>query len=90
VAGGAPPTFTALAPQAAAHRATGDLALDVGYQVQFTKPMNEASVQNALTITPQINVKYLWDATSQVLSLVPDPHWEPPHSVHGGCQRGSF
>jgi hypothetical protein len=81
VAGGAPPTFTALAPQAAAHRATGDLALDVGYQVQFTKPMNEASVQNALTITPQITVKYQWDATSQVLSLVPDPHWEP-HTLY--------
>jgi hypothetical protein len=77
VAGSVPPTFTALAPQAAAHRAAGDLALDVGYQVQFTKPMNEASVENALTITPQVKVKYQWDATAQILSVVPDPHWEP-------------
>ena len=77
VAGGAPPVFTALAPQAAAHRTSSDLALDVGYQVQFTKPMNEASVQNALTITPQVKVKYQWDATSQILTVAPDPHWEP-------------
>ena len=77
VAGGVPPVFTALAPQAAAQRVAGDVPLDVGYQVKFTKPMNEASVQNALTITPQVAVKYQWDATAQVLTLVPDPHWQP-------------
>jgi len=39
--------------------------------------MNEASVQNALTVTPPVNVTFQWDATAQVLSLAPDPHWDP-------------
>lgn len=77
VAGVAAPTFAPLAPQADAHRSESNLPLDVPFQVQFTKPMNEASVQNAMTITPQINVRFQWDATAQVLALAPDPHWEP-------------
>ena len=74
-AGGAPPAFAPLAPQADAHRSQSNLPLDVPFEVQFTKPMNQASVQNALTISPQVNLKFQWDATSQILSLAPDPHW---------------
>ena len=77
VAGGAPPTFAPLAPQAAAQRPESNLPLDVPFEVQFTKPMNEATVQNAFTITPAINIRFLWDATGQRLSLAPDPHWQP-------------
>jgi hypothetical protein len=39
--------------------------------------MNANSVENALTISPNINARFLWDATGQVLSIKPDPHWEP-------------
>ncbi|MFI5259091.1 MAG: Ig-like domain-containing protein [Candidatus Limnocylindrales bacterium] len=71
------PTFAPLAPQASAYRAQGDLPLDVPFEVQFTKPMNEGTVEGALTVTPAINVNYLWDATAQVLSIAPNPHWNP-------------
>ncbi len=76
-AGVAPPTFAPLAPQAEALQTQSNLPLDVAFQVQFTKPMNESSVESALTISPNTNVKFEWDATAQVLSLAPDPHWEP-------------
>ncbi|MGD0249265.1 MAG: Ig-like domain-containing protein, partial [Candidatus Limnocylindrales bacterium] len=77
VAGGAPPTFSALAPQGNALSSEANLPLDVPFQVQFTKAMNEASVERALSITPSINVKLLWDATGQVVSIKPDPYWQP-------------
>ncbi|HEX7492249.1 MAG TPA: Ig-like domain-containing protein [Candidatus Limnocylindrales bacterium] len=76
-AGSAPASFSPLAPQGEILRSQNNLPLDVAFQVQFTKPMNANSVQRALSITPNINVKYLWDATGQVLSIQPDPHWEP-------------
>ena len=71
------PTFAPLAPQAAAHRTDSSLPLDVPFQVTFTKPMNESTVRSALTITPQIEVSYEWDATSQILAVKPNPHWTP-------------
>ena len=77
VAGEQLPTFAPLAPQADAHRSDSGLALDVPFQVQFTKPMNEASVEAALTISPSTEHKLLWDATSQVLSIAPSSHWVP-------------
>ena len=77
VAGQTLPTFAPLAPQAAAGRADSSLPLDVPFQVHFTKPMNESTVASALTITPSVDVALLWDATGQVLSLAPQPHWAP-------------
>jgi hypothetical protein len=77
VAGEQLPTFAPLAPQADAHRSDSGLALDVPFQVQFTKPMNEASVEAALTIQPSTEHRLLWDATSQVLSIAPSSHWVP-------------
>jgi hypothetical protein len=77
VVGGAPPTFAPLAPQAQASRGDSSLPLDVPFQVQFTKPMNEATVESALSITPQVNFTFQWDATAQELSIAPDPHWAP-------------
>ena len=71
------PTFAPLAPQAAAHRTDSSLPLDVPFQVTFTKPMNESTVRSSLTITPNIDVTYEWDATSQILALKPNPHWTP-------------
>lgn len=77
VAGQPLPTFAPLAPQAVASRAPGDLPLDAPLQVQFTKPMNEGTVEAALTITPTVGVGYQWDATAQLLSIKPLAHWEP-------------
>ncbi len=77
VAGEQLPTFAPLAPQADAHPSQSSLALDAPFEVQFTKPMNEASVEAALKIQPAVDVKLQWDATSQALSIVPVSHWEP-------------
>ena len=71
------PTFAPLAPQGVAHRGESTLPLDVPFTVQFTKPMNESTVAAAFSITPARNVRFEWDATGQVLSLAPDPYWQP-------------
>ena len=76
VAGLGTPTFAPLAPQADAQQVESNLALDAPFKVQFTKPMNEGSVESSLTISPNVDVTYKWDATGQTLSLVPNPHWE--------------
>jgi hypothetical protein len=77
VAGEQLPTYQPLAPQADAHRSQTGLALDAPFQVQFNKPMNESSVAAALTVQPAIQYGLQWDATSQVLSIVPASHWDP-------------
>ncbi len=77
VAGQQLPTFAPLAPQGNAHQTQTDLALDVPFQVRFTKPMNESTVEASVQITPAVGVKFLWDATAQTLSIRPDPHWQP-------------
>ena len=77
VAGGSPATIAPIAPQAGSGRAQTDLPLDVGFQLKFTKPMNQASVESALTITPQVGVNLQWDATGETVALVPSPHWDP-------------
>ena len=71
------PTFAPLAPQGVAHRGESSLPLDVPFTVQFTKPMNPNTVAAALTIRPAIAVRFQWDVTGQVLSLAPDPYWQP-------------
>ena len=70
-------TIVPLAPQANAAGQASDLPLDVPFQVRFTKPMNPGTVAAALTIAPATEVKFVWDATGQVLSLAPNPHWDP-------------
>ncbi len=77
VAGTGAPTFAPLAPQAEALRTESNLALDAPFRVQFTKPMNESSVEAALSIAPKVEVVFKWDATAQILSLAPNPHWTP-------------
>jgi hypothetical protein len=82
VAGTGTPTFAPLAPQADALRADTNLALDAPFRIQFTKPMNESSVEAALSLSPKVEVVFKWDATAQVLSLAPRPHWEPQTQYH--------
>jgi Bacterial Ig-like domain len=77
VAGGTPPSFVPIPPQADSGRSQGDLPLDVGYQVKFSKPMNEASVESAVSISPGVGLKFQWDAAAENVTLVPDPHWTP-------------
>jgi hypothetical protein len=72
-----PPSFAAIPPQAGAGRSDGDLPLDVGYQLKFSKPMNESSVKAAVTISPNVGLNYEWDAMSETVALKPSPHWNP-------------
>ena len=77
VAGGAPPSFLPTVPEASTDRSQGDLPLDVAFNLQFSKPMNEASVESALTISPDAGLKFQWDATGENLALAPASHWDP-------------
>jgi hypothetical protein len=69
-------TYAPLAPQANVLRDNSNLSLDSPFQIQFTKPMNEASVKSALALTPEVETKLRWDATDQTLSLMPASHWQ--------------
>ena len=76
VEGTAPGTYAPIAPQANLLRDNGNLSLDAPFQIQFTKPMSEASVEAALKLTPNAETKLRWDATDQTLSLLPANHWQ--------------
>jgi hypothetical protein len=77
VAGTGAPTFAPLPPQAETLQTEGNLALDAPFRIEFTKPMNEGSVEAAFSIDPKVDVVFKWDATAQILSLAPKPHWAP-------------
>ena len=77
VAGGTPASFAPIPPQASSGRSNGDLPLDVAFGLKFTKPMNEASVESAVSISPQVGLKFQWDALGENLALAPDTHWQP-------------
>lgn len=76
-AGNQPATFEPLAPQADLHPNATNVSLDSPFQIQFTKPMNAPSVEQALSITPDAGIDLRWDATDQTLALRPKTHWEP-------------
>jgi uncharacterized protein YkwD len=77
VEGVAPPTYAPIAPSAEALRDNANLPLDGPFQIQFTKPMNEASVEAALSMSPEVATRYRWDATDQTLSILPQGYWQP-------------
>ena len=43
--------------------------------IQFSVPMDEASVGSALTVTPSTPVTLSWDPTATTLTVVPQGHW---------------
>jgi hypothetical protein len=76
VAGQQAATYVPLDPQADSFKGQTDVGLDAPFQVTFTKPMNAPSVEAALAIVPAAQYRTRWDATDQILSVLPDPHWE--------------
>jgi hypothetical protein len=64
-----------LNPVALKNAVTGDLPLDEPFKIQFSKPMDQGSVAQGLTIEPNIAAGLSWDPTGQVLSITPEPHW---------------
>jgi len=45
--------------------------------IRFSAPMNAASVQGALRVSPQAEVRVEWDATASALYVVPLAGWTP-------------
>ena len=77
VAAGSMPTFSPIAPGAAAQGPDSTIPINMPFEIQFSKPMNENTVAAALTTSPQAGLTFTWDALGQVLSLGPASHWEP-------------
>jgi hypothetical protein len=67
--------FDPRAPSAINPTITSDMALDAPVQIQFTKPMDGISVAATLQIEPMASVDLKWDASGEILSLVPKPFW---------------
>jgi hypothetical protein len=77
VAGEAMPTYVPITASADAHRSRTGLGLDAPFTVQFSKPMNPPSVESAVAVSPEVPLRFAWDASSQILSILPAGHWEP-------------
>ncbi len=56
---------------------TSNVTVDAPYVLEFTRPMNEGSVADSLTIKPVVPVKLVWDSGAETLSITPAPNWAP-------------
>jgi hypothetical protein len=72
-----PTLYGSAAPTAIAPEAAEDVTIDAPYVLQFTKPMNEGSVADALEITPKVAVRLIWDPAGKTLNVTPATNWEP-------------
>jgi hypothetical protein len=73
----APTPYDPAAPAAKADSVAGRLPVDSPFVLRFSKPMNQGSVTEALTIKPATNVRLVWDSTGETLSLTPTTYWAP-------------
>lgn len=71
----APTPYEPPAPTAVKSDATNDVTVDAPYILEFTRPMNEGSVSDSLTIKPAVPVKLVWDSAAETLSITPAPNW---------------
>ena len=76
VSANAAPTYGPKPPSAQPNIVSG-LGLGSAFRIEFSKPMDEASVAASLTVVPDVKLHTEWDAARQTLSLVPDPNWAP-------------
>ena len=70
-----PTPYDPPSPTAVTSDATSDVTVDAPYVLEFTRPMNEGSVADSLTIKPVVPVKLIWDSASETLSITPAPNW---------------
>ena len=70
----APTPYDPAAPTVVAD-GTAKLSVDGGYSLRFTKPMNQGSVADSLTIKPAAAVRLVWDSTGETLSIAPATYW---------------
>ena len=71
----APTPYDPPAPTAVKSDATSNVTVDAPYILEFTRPMNEGSVSDSLTIKPAVPVKLVWDSAAETLSITPAPNW---------------
>ena len=74
VSANAAPTYGPKPPTAQPNIVT-DLGLGAAFRIEFSKPMNEASVESSLAVVPDVAYHATWDAAGKTVSLVPDAHW---------------
>ena len=69
--------------------ATG-VELDAGATIGFSTPMERASVEAALAVTPRTAVDLVWNADDTVVTVVPVGHWAPDTYHTITVQSGSL
>jgi hypothetical protein len=72
-----PTPYDPAAPTAVKTPAAAKLTVEAPYVLQFTKPMNEGSVADSLTIKPVAPVRLVWDSAGETLSIAPATYWAP-------------
>jgi hypothetical protein len=73
----APTPYNPASPSVVNTYAAGKLSVDAPFVLRFTKPMNQGSVADTLTIKPQTSVRLVWDSTGESLSITPATYWAP-------------
>jgi hypothetical protein len=73
----APTPYDPPAPTLVATPAATKMSVDEPYVLRFTKPMNQGSVADSLTIKPAAPVRLVWDAAGETLSITPTTYWAP-------------
>jgi hypothetical protein len=73
----APTPYVPPSPTVVASPAAAKVSVDEPYVLAFTKPMNQGSVSDSLTITPSAAVGLVWDSAGETLSITPTTYWAP-------------
>jgi uncharacterized repeat protein (TIGR01451 family) len=72
-----PAPFDPAAPTAKAPAPAQNVTIDAPFTLQFSKPMNQGSVADALEVEPGVAVRLIWDSTGKVLNVTPATSWQP-------------
>jgi uncharacterized protein YkwD len=73
----APTPYVPPSPTVVASPAAAKVSVDEPYVLAFTKPMNQGSVSDSLSITPSAAVRLVWDSAGETLSITPTTYWAP-------------
>ena len=72
-----PTPYDPASPTVVATPNTAKVNVEAPYVLRFTKPMNQGSVADSLTIKPAAAVRMVWDASGETLSITPVTYWAP-------------
>jgi uncharacterized protein YkwD len=77
VSANAAPTYAPKPPTAAQSKIVTDLGLGSAFSLNFSKPMDQASVATSIAVVPDVAYHATWNSAGTKVSLVPDAHWAP-------------